>query len=129
MNIFDAIKNKNLIRTYGELADLKSPESYYEFKAEEEAESWGRKFYSSWADAHKAIYACSRQYREDSVLHASDPVDMYLGNEYRDINSYLRSGETDEISIPLLTRISNLIIAVSSAPVIDRKLILYRQVP
>lgn len=129
MNICNAIKEKKLIHTYGKLAKIQSPESYHEFQCKEDVESWGRKIYSSWAKTHQSIYACTQQYTVGSVLHAIDPVGMYLGNGYNAINQYLRGGEEEDIPIRIHTHISNLIIAISSAPVIDQKLILYRQVP
>lgn len=114
---------------YGEVINLNNPDSFHEFQDIKEVNEWGMKNYSDWAKTYKEIFRITAQYREGSILHVLDPVNMYLGYGYKKINEYLRNGESADSKCYIRIQISNLIVAISSAPVIDQKIVLYRQVP
>lgn len=129
MSIMNIIKDNSNILKYGDIQPIADPASYHEFTSMKEADEWGKEKYSDWAESYKEIFLITAQYKEGSILHVVDPVDMYLGYEYERINDYLRTGEPADSDYNIRIRISNLIMAISCAPVIGQKIVLYRQVP
>lgn len=138
--MINILKTRELAHNFGDVEAITNPGSYHEFQTHEEAEAWGIKKYSDWARIHKEIFNGTSKYDKDSILRISDPVDAYLGYDFKRINSYLRGDDvfttdsTDKNFIStqecaLISRIENLILAIHSAPVLDKKIILYRQVP
>ena len=92
MAILNGIKEAANIRKYGSIQPITDTASYHEFADMEEADRWGLSKYSGWASMHKEIFRKLSHYKEGSVLHVPDPVDMYLGYDFERINAYLRSG-------------------------------------
>lgn len=122
-------KSTSKVLKYGDIQTITDLDSYHEFTSMKEVNDWGMEKYSDWAKFYKEIFRITTQYKEGSTLHVADPVDMYLGYMYERINEYLRKDEPTDSKDNMRLLISNLIIAISSAPVIDQKIVLYRQVP
>lgn len=130
MVFINSIKEAQNILKYGKIHPILEKSAYYEFKSKEEAESWGKANYSEWAITHKNIFWEIEFYQQGSRrLYVEDPVKWYLGNGFYNINKYLRTGKSDDFAVNLPILISNLMVSVFSAPVIEQKIILYRQVP
>lgn len=113
---------------FGEFDEIKDRAAYHEFGNIEDAEAWGTETFGEWAKHHKRIYETTKRFSSNSALHVTDPVDMYLGYGFRQINQNLRYDEIRNIPNHIFVTISNLVISICSAPIIDRKIILYRQV-
>ena len=118
----------NLEIKYGDVNTDISKEDYYEFTNVEEAEKWGFDKFKKWTDVYKNVIHMTSQYKEDSILHIQDPADLYFGYTYRELNEFLRTGEKIDISPSHQRIISNLVMAIYSAPIIGKKIVLYRQV-
>ena len=110
-------------------------ELYRDFTSVEDATIWGETKYSDWAKKHNVIFNSSQHYG-NSIMRLDDPVARYFGFRYLDINRYLRgtsvnqndADKLDEATYALKRDITLLTAAILSAPLIDKKIILYRQV-
>ncbi|MGN1141098.1 MAG: ADP-ribosyltransferase [Oliverpabstia sp.] len=103
-------------------------EDFHEFESAKEAEIWGQEKYKAWSETYKNIFHMTTQYKEGTPLHVVDPADMYFGFKYHEINEILRTDKTNNYTPDLPFYISNLIMAVFSAPIIGEKIVLYRHV-
>lgn len=127
-NVKNAILQHKLQHKYGKLHYV-NKNDYYEFKSIDDAEQWGRKKYQKWADWYKKIFVMMQQYPEGSILRLADPLKAYFGDRYQEINDLLRQNKSMEDALNVRVIITNLLFAIFSAPTIDSKVILYRQVP
>ena len=107
--------------------------SYHEFASFDDAENWGMSRYSAWANTYKNVFSLTyaRYTRYDSrhpLALIEEPIELYCGYRYREINDYLRT-HTVPASFPKIpiyaATMSN---AILSAPTTDLNLIAYRQV-
>ncbi len=130
MCIENAKSNKLLKKyKYGDINDKIKPNNCYEFTNIDEVELWGKERWCGWAKSHKRIYNDIRDHHNYSMcLKIHDPVELYCGYSHHMINGYLRK-KLDTPESNLLMLISNLIVAILSAPVINQNIVLYRIVP
>lgn len=128
ISIMDKLKSMKQKAEYGDVTVTIIKEDFREFKSIEEAEQWGHEKYRKWTENYKKIFNMTSQYKGRPLLHIQDPADMYFGFKYREMNEILRIGKTENFTPDLPFYISNLTMAIFSAPVIGEKIVLYRQV-
>lgn len=101
----------------------------HEFTSFDDAETWGMGHYSPWAKAYKKVFfLSSARYKEHSPLRLEEPIELYCGYRYREINEYLRNNTLTSAfpNVPVYT--ATMASAILSAPTTDQSLVAYRQV-
>lgn len=101
----------------------------HEFTSFDDAETWGMGHYSPWAKAYKKVFFLSNaRYKEHSPLRLEEPIELYCGYRYREINEYLRNTPLTSAfpNVPVYT--ATMASAILSAPTTDQSLVAYRQV-
>lgn len=101
----------------------------HEFTSFDDAETWGMGHYSPWAKAYKKVFFLSNaRYKEHSPLRLEEPIELYCGYRYREINEYLRNNPLTSAfpNVPVYT--ATMASAILSAPTTDQSLVAYRQV-
>lgn len=98
----------------------------HEFVSYCDADKWGINRYDTWGKSYKRVFALANARYNQKYLLLEEPIALYCGNKYRQINSFLRNPLSySEVPIYPATMVS----AILSAPTTDKKLIVYRQVP
>lgn len=103
--------------------------SYHEFTSFDDAETWGMDHYSSWAKTYKKVFFLSSdRYKEHSPLRLDEPIELYCGYCYREINEYLRNNYMTSAYPKVSVYAATMASAILSAPTTDQSLVSYRQV-
>lgn len=111
---------------YGKLSwNIDDKKEYIEFKNQEEARTWGIKYYKKWADKYKRVMQMSKRAIKCSLC--DEPLECYCGYSYRQINEFLRYDKDNE-NHTYRELADILSIVLCSAPRIPHNLILYRMV-
>lgn len=103
---------------------LGNKEDYKEFLNKEEATEWGKELYKDWVVKYKKLMDCSTKYASTKV-YCEDIVALYCGEEYKQINEYLRE-ETSNTDTLNKIKATILLLALISAPRTSQDLVLYR---
>lgn len=109
---------------YGKISFDLPREDYREFTSIDEVEAWGKEKYELWEKTYRSTFQTAGLLRKKGDYN---PVSEYLGETYQQINNTLR-GFADEENDAIRFLINDLLIAISSAPIIGEKIVLYRQV-
>lgn len=113
-------------KLYGKIQwNIDNKDEYKEFKNVDEAEKWGEKYYSEWADRYNKVMGLVKNVVKTNFC--TDVVECYCGYAYKHINQYLRKG-IDNKTNSYREMSDILAIVLSTAPRIPCDIVLYRMV-
>lgn len=103
--------------------------SCHEFASFNDAEAWGMNHYSPWAKTYKKVFFLSNaRYKEHSPLRLEEPIELYCGYRYQEINDYLRNNTIPSTFPKVPIYAATMASSILSAPTTNQSLVAYRQV-
>lgn len=90
---------------------------------DENLERWVEDNYLCWSLQHKCLYNLAEAYYD---IELNDPIKVYSGNLYRQMNTFLRDGFSEYPKTKLKYEIDLLRLTILSSPVIADNIIVYR---
>lgn len=109
---------------YGKVNNNIVSSKYIEFREEDDAEAWGKKYYDKWSTQYKQNMKIAKKVIKTPCVDAS--IECYCGNNYKEVNEYLRF---DIKKDNLYQEISDILaITLTMAPRVPNDIIVYRLV-